>query len=669
MTKNTQRWILIAGATALVLLPVLFYTLDTIKSNGEVARNVSAAGVELGGLGEEEAIAAVQEYEAQLAETPATFVVNGQDFVLDPRDVSLDVDEQAVVDEAMEQRREPGFIGGFFKWFGTFGDQIELEVPVTLDPEQLDNVLHEWESIAIDQPAYEGGVIVRDTRVLPDYPRPGEGIDRDDAQRVVLQTLQTVDRNPVVLETQQIDPVVTVADIDAATLAATKLIDAPVTLSAEEPELSVVFTREQLAAALLTEVHTQSPPEIVFAFDEDQIQSLLLPMRGEIEQPPVDAEWIIDEGTKEVTLHKSRSATLLDADLVSAELLEAAATTANSGDFPFGKGTSPAFTTEDAQAMGDIKFVSEFTTSHSAGQQRVINIHLMADAVDGAIVEPGAEFSINEHVGQRTVTKGYVPAKMILAGELVDDVGGGVSQFATTFFNAVFYGCYQDVDHKPHSYYFSRYPEVNEATISWPAPNLVFRNNTDAAVIIKTQYTETDITVQFYGDNGGCVAERQLGERFESTTPEEQYVANPGLNPDQQKVTQNGWGGFTNSVTRAMTWPDGTVVEEPFVWKYNAAPKIIEVHPCKVPPESAQPECPVKVPGLGGWSVADARAALEAIGLTLVEGGTVDVTEEGQNGLIQSQSPAGGEWVDTESQVTVTIGVYVPPEEPPPDES
>jgi hypothetical protein len=258
---------------------------------------------------------------------------------------------------------------------------------------------------------------------------------------------------------------------------------------------------------------------------------------------------------------------------------------------------------------------------------------------------------------------------MILAGELVDDVGGGVSQFATTFFNAVFYGCYEDIDHKPHSYYFSRYPEVNEATISWPAPNLIFRNNTDTVVIIKTQYTETDLTVQFYGDNGGCVAERRLGERFAYTSPEEQYVANPDLDPDEQKVTQNGWGGFTNSVDRVMTWPDGTVVEEPFVWKYSAAPKIIEVHPCNVPPEDegAEPtECPVEVPGLSGWSVADARAALEAIGLSLVEGGTVEVTEESQNGLIQSQSTAGGEWLDAGAAITVTVGVYVPPEEPPP---
>ncbi len=315
--------------------------------------------------------------------------------------------------------------------------------------------------------------------------------------------------------------------------------------------------------------------------------------------------------------------------------------------------------------MGDVQFVSEFTTSHPAGQPRVTNIHLFADTIDGAMVMPGEQFSLNDYVGQRTTEKGYVPAPMILGGELVDDVGGGVSQFATTFFNAVFYGCYKDVTHKPHSYYFSRYPEVNEATISWPEPDLVFENNTDTVVIIKTQYTATDITVQFYGNNGGCQVERVLGDRYGFTDPKEEYVGNPDLNPDEQKVTQNGFGGFSNTVKRVMTWPDGHVEEQQFQWTYLAEPKIIEVHPCMVP--DAEEECPVQVPSVVGSSVDSARSTLQALGLSLTEGATVQVDSEASNGLIVTMSPPAGEWLPVGSTVTVNVGVYVPPQEPPPD--
>ena len=455
MTEKLRRWIIIGPAVALVLLPVLIYALDIVRSNGEVARNVSAAGIDLGGLGEEDTLAALREYEAQLAGTPAVFSVNGQEFTLDPRTIGLDVDEQSVLDVAMQQRRNQNAVAGFFSWFGSFSDQIELDVPVTLDADKLDEVLEEWEAAAIDLPAYQGGVIIRDTRALPDYPRPGEGIDRDQAQAAVLASLQTIDRRVTVLDTRMIQPELTNADIDAATLEATRLIDAPVTLASADPEFSITFDREQLAAALRADVRNNSAPEVVLSFDPESIQSILLPFRSEIEQPARDAEFLIDEDAKEVTLLPSRPATLLDAELVAAALLNTAANASNSGDFPFAEGAQPAFTTAEAEAMGDIGFISEFTTSHPAGQQRVTNIHLIADAIDGAVVLPGEEFSINDHVGQRTAEKGYVPAPMILGGELVDDVGGGVSQFATTFYNAVFYGCYEVIEHKPHSYYSS----------------------------------------------------------------------------------------------------------------------------------------------------------------------------------------------------------------------
>ncbi|MCP4309021.1 MAG: PASTA domain-containing protein [bacterium] len=666
MSKQ-RRWILIGGIAALVLLPWLIYAADSARSNGEVARNVSAAGIDLGGLGEEDARAVLLDYGTQLAQTTARSTVKDETFILKPADVDLDIDEEAILALAMEQRRGTGFFSGFFAWIGSFGDPVDLVVPVSVDEDLLDEILGDWEAEAIDLPAYEGGVVVRDTRVLPDYPRPGEGIDRTHAQQVILAGLQTLERRTLNLETVQIEPELTNADVDAATLDAAKLIDSPTTLSADDPEFSVIFSREELAAALVSDVTSNPGATIVLSFDPEQIEPVLLPLKPEIEQPPRDAEFVINEETSSVSLKESRPATLLDADLVAASLADAAASPGNSGEFPFGYGSEPAFTTAEAEAMGDIGFVSDFTTSHPAGQARVTNIHLIADAIDGAMVLPGHEFSLNEYVGQRTTEKGYVPAPMILAGKLVDDVGGGVSQFATTFYNASFFGCYEDVDHKPHSYYFSRYPEVNEATISWPVPNLTFRNNTDTVVIIKTQYTATDITVQFYGNNGGCVAERQLGSRYNFTDPPEEYVANSDLTPLDEKVTQSGWGGFSNTVKRIMTYPDGTVIEEEYVWVYRPAPKIREVHSCNIP-SGDPPDCPVQVPALLGGTSDGARAAVEALGLVFVEGPTVGITEEANSGLIVDQTPESGEWVDVGTTITISVGVYVPPEEPPPDD-
>ena len=51
-------------------------------------------------------------------------------------------------------------------------------------------------------------------------------------------------------------------------------------------------------------------------------------------------------------------------------------------------------------------------------------------------------------------------------------VGGGISQFATTLFNAAFFAGLDIPEYQSHSIYITRYPYGREATLSYPAPDL-----------------------------------------------------------------------------------------------------------------------------------------------------------------------------------------------------
>ena len=162
------------------------------------------------------------------------------------------------------------------------------------------------------------------------------------------------------------------------------------------------------------------------------------------------------------------------------------------------------------------------------------NIHKIADTVNGAIIKPGARFSLNGFVGPRTTEKGYVLAPMIFDGEYRDDVGGGVSQFATTMYNAVFFGGYRVETHKAHTYYISRYPAGREATVSWPAPDMAFTNDSKAGIYVRTSYDNTSITVSFYGDKEGKEVAAETGERTNPTKFETQRKENPDLEPGEE---------------------------------------------------------------------------------------------------------------------------------------
>jgi len=218
-----------------------------------------------------------------------------------------------------------------------------------------------------------------------------------------------------------------------------------------------------------------------------------------------------------------------------------------------------------AWAMGtDVKEkVGEFTTRHSCCEARVTNIHRIADIVRGVYLLPGETISLNEHVGPRTRAKGFVAAGAIRFGRLNLEVGGGVSQFATTIFNAAYFAGLDLTEYRSHSLYFTRYPFGREATISNPQPDLVFHNSTDYPVLIWSSYTSTSITVTVYSTKHIQVDE--LGQR----------------------VSRRGQCRHVET-DRQRTYPDARVVVDTVIADYRPAEGIdCNGNPIPVPPSGS----------------------------------------------------------------------------------
>ncbi|HEX9969272.1 MAG TPA: VanW family protein, partial [Acidimicrobiales bacterium] len=193
----------------------------------------------------------------------------------------------------------------------------------------------------------------------------------------------------------------------------------------------------------------------------------------------------------------------------------------------------PKLTPEKAAELGIKEKVGVFTTTYAAGQPRVTNIHRIADLARGMVIQPNESFSVNERIGKRTKEKGFVVAGVIQDGMLAEDVGGGVSQFATTLFNAAFFAGLDFGEYQSHSLYFSRYPRGREATLGFPHPDLVVKNSTPYGVLVWPTYTSTTITVTLY------------------STKHAEAV--------QSGQTETPRGPCTRVVTqRTRTYPDGT---------------------------------------------------------------------------------------------------------------
>jgi vancomycin resistance protein YoaR len=249
-------------------------------------------------------------------------------------------------------------------------------------------------------------------------------------------------------------------------------------------------------------------------------------------------------------------------------------------------GPVPAdFTTEEAQALGIKEEIGSFTTNignASSGE----NIRVVAAEVDGALVLPGETFSLNGFTGPRGLAQGYVEAGVINNGQFTTAVGGGISQFATTMFNAVFFSGLEDVFHKPHSYYISRYPAGREATVYYDSIDLQWRNDSDTGVYIDTAWTPGTITVTFYGTKRYEI-QSVSSDRYNQRSPVVQEKPDDGTCKPQAGST-----GFDITVTRVFRdlATGAEVKREDFQTRYAAEPVIRCIAPTPAPaPEGTTP--------------------------------------------------------------------------------
>ena len=120
--------------------------------------------------------------------------------------------------------------------------------------------------------------------------------------------------------------------------------------------------------------------------------------------------------------------------------------------------------------------------STSSTDERNNNIRRSFEFINGYVLDPGAQFSFNNVVGQRTEANGFYPAIEYAYGEHVMGIGGGVCQASTTVYQAAVCAGLQIIKREPHSDAVSYTEYGKDATVYWLGKrkiDLVFKNNTE----------------------------------------------------------------------------------------------------------------------------------------------------------------------------------------------
>ncbi|SEP53528.1 VanW family protein [Amycolatopsis saalfeldensis] len=547
----------IAAASVAGVLAVL-YVIGVIVTAGDVPAGTSVAGVAIGGLSPADAASTLTTGLAPRLGKPVQVSAGNRSTQFVPASAGVRIDYAATVAQAGTQSATPwALLGSLFgsREFGVVssGDEQAIARVVTgLRP-------------AVEQALVEGDVRFDGLTPVPIQPQAGRQLDEAAAKNALVSAWAGRDRIELPIRTLQpkASPESVQRAIDQVAMPA---VSAPATVQGDGRDTTLSPAR--IAAAL-----TFRPGDdgtLVPTLAKDKLGSVIDKL-APTENPGQDARMDFSSGQPVVT--PSSGGRRIDWDLTLARLLPAL-TGSGARTVPADYVAAPAdVTTDSVKSLGIKEVVGEFATAGFAPDSGV-NIRVVADKVNGAIVKPGETFSLNGYTGPRGEPQGYVEAGVIEEGVPAREVGGGISQFATTTYNAAYFAGMTDAGHKEHSFYISRYPAAREATVfqnpdGSSVIDLKFTNDFPTGVAIQTIWTPSSITVKLWGTRHVNV---------ESTPgPKHDYVNPPTVTkPDSSCKPVQGKPGFTASDTRVIRDLSGKEISRRTRnVRYNPEPNVI----------------------------------------------------------------------------------------------
>lgn len=146
-------------------------------------------------------------------------------------------------------------------------------------------------------------------------------------------------------------------------------------------------------------------------------------------------------------------------------------------------------------------------------ENKVVNLAIALEGLDGLVLPPGARFSFWRHVRRPTARRGFLPAVVLSHGRVTEGVGGGLCQLTNLLFWLTLHTPLEVRERWRHSY--DVFPDQGRtqpfgsgATCAWPSLDLQVANPTDVPYRLSVRVGPVRL-------EGAWTGVRPLGVRYE----------------------------------------------------------------------------------------------------------------------------------------------------------
>ncbi len=554
VTRTAWFWILVAVG-AVVFACALAVMVDALVYTDEVHAGVSVKGVDLGGMTEGQATAAL----ARLADSagPITLASGDKTWSVTPDDAGTAMDLKGAVAGAMAVSREGNFFEDVYTRFRLYFESRDLPLNGTVDQAKLDGVLSGI-ATELHVTPQNAGLAMQNGAIRVIEGKNGQDVDTavlGDQMEALFVTLRSASLDvPLIVKEPDVMP----EDNRVAQEQAQTMLGASITLTNHDKQWTL--TPEQIASYLDFRSEWQGGvPTLIPYVSEGKMWVFLQGLAPEVQVDPVDAGFTSDGTTAQVipgvdgeTLDATATVKAVNATALkpSGRTVEAALTI-----------TEPDFTTAEAKATTFTDQLSTYTTKYVGSSNRQVNVAITTKYATNVFLAPGQAYNFDRQIGPRTEARGYRLAPGIVGPNTLEDVlGGGICQVSTTMFNAVFFAGLKVTERHNHSIYINHYPKGRDATVTGGGKNLRFVNDTDHYIWIRGQSDGITTTISIYGTSDGRKVEYSVGNFYNVKSPSKVTIKDPTMAVGTTRVIDEGQIGRQLKTVRVVTLPDGTVL-------------------------------------------------------------------------------------------------------------
>lgn len=571
---HTQlKFILISG----VLLAVIALTVAVVsfesRNADRIFPGVSVGGVDLSGLTMGEALVKLNTDLSYASQGQIMLTDGTNQWAFTPEQLGLSLDKIDGIEHAFRIGRQSSKFTNVTAQIYASQHGVDIAPNTTYDQGQAYLRLQEvarW----LDKPMIEAAISLEGTEVKVTPGQVGYNLN-------ILKTLEPVEdllfsrqSGTVFLVIEETQPVV--MDVSSTAETTRQMLNQPLTLSMPDGDSALgPWTIEPPDLAKMLVIQRSTDPDLAgfeVTLNQTSLSHFLNSLAPVVTRYPVNARMTFDPDSHSFSVLESAViGRTLDVEASLSSITEKI----QNGEHNIAlvlKTVNPEIVNDTSpDSLGIRELVFEDTSYfYGSASARLQNIYAASQEFHGVFVPPGAVFSMADYLTDISLENGYAEALIIVGGQTVQGIGGGVCQVSTTLFRTAFFAGFPIVERHAHAYRVGYYEQQSngwsntnlaglDATVYVPLVDFKFRNDTPHWLLMETYMDGYSLTWKFYGTaDGRSVDWTTTGVTNITEPPEPIYREDPALAEGEIKQVDWAVQGAYVSVNRTV-YRDGSV--------------------------------------------------------------------------------------------------------------